>query len=266
MDRMLVVIFDDEKQAYEGSRALKQLHNEGSVAVYAAAVVARDSEGKVSVKDAADKGPLGMAVGMMVGAMIGVVGGPAGVAVGAASGTLAGSIADLYDAGVDLDFLDQVGGELKPGKAALIADADEYWSVPADTRMEALGGTVLRRWRTEVADEQLEKELAATRADWAALKAEYNEATGDMKAKAKSKMDEAKATWEKTAARAKARINTLEEESKAKAQALKEQINTATGEAKAKIEKRSQEIREDYNRRIAKLKESWEHTKEKLAA
>ena len=41
MDRMLVVVFDNEETAYEGSKALQQLDGEGSIAVYAAAVLAK---------------------------------------------------------------------------------------------------------------------------------------------------------------------------------------------------------------------------------
>ena len=35
MDRMLVVVFNNETKAYEGERALLQLDAEGSISVYA---------------------------------------------------------------------------------------------------------------------------------------------------------------------------------------------------------------------------------------
>ena len=70
MSKMLVVVFDDEAKAYEGSRALTQLHRDGSISAYAGAVVARDAAGKVTVKDEADEGPAGTAVGMLTGALI----------------------------------------------------------------------------------------------------------------------------------------------------------------------------------------------------
>ena len=43
MDRMLVVVFDTEKKAYEGKKALLQLEDEGSIVVYAYAVVAKNA-------------------------------------------------------------------------------------------------------------------------------------------------------------------------------------------------------------------------------
>ena len=40
MDRMLVVVFDNENKAYEGKKALLQLDGEGSISVYAYTVLA----------------------------------------------------------------------------------------------------------------------------------------------------------------------------------------------------------------------------------
>ena len=59
MDRMLVVVFDNESKAYEGSRSLQQLDGDGSIAVYATGVVAKNPDGTASVKEGADTGPLG---------------------------------------------------------------------------------------------------------------------------------------------------------------------------------------------------------------
>ena len=58
MDRMLVVVFDNESKAYEGKKALLQLDGEGSIAAYGYAVVAKNSDGTTSVKQGDDSGPL----------------------------------------------------------------------------------------------------------------------------------------------------------------------------------------------------------------
>ena len=50
MDRMLVVVFDNESKAYEGKEALLQLDGEGSITAYGYAVVAKDSDGNPMVK------------------------------------------------------------------------------------------------------------------------------------------------------------------------------------------------------------------------
>jgi uncharacterized membrane protein len=71
MNKMIVVVFDNERQAYEGYRALKDLHADGTITLYGDAVIAKDASGTVFVKEAADKGPLGTAVGLLTGSLVG---------------------------------------------------------------------------------------------------------------------------------------------------------------------------------------------------
>src|SRR5262249_30018638 len=157
MDKMIVTVFDSEKEAYEGARALKEMHAEGSIALYAIAVIAKEPTGKVSVKQAADQGPVGTVLGLATGSLIGLLRGPVGRAGGAAAGTLGGSLADLANVGVGADFLDEVAQSLRPGKAAVVAEVEEQWVIPVDSRMEDLGGTVFRRSRNDVVDAQVER-------------------------------------------------------------------------------------------------------------
>ena len=121
-DKMIVVVFDNEKNAYEGSKALKDLHAEGSITLYASAVIAKDAGGKVTVKQVADQGPMGTGVGLVTGSLIGLLGGPVGVAVGAGVGTFGGVLYDLAKVGVGEDFLEEVAQQLKPGKVAVVAE------------------------------------------------------------------------------------------------------------------------------------------------
>ena len=47
MDKVVAVVFNDEKQAYEGLRAFRDLHTDGSITLYSNAVVAKDASGKL---------------------------------------------------------------------------------------------------------------------------------------------------------------------------------------------------------------------------
>jgi hypothetical protein len=64
MDKMIVTICASEKEAYEGGRALKEMHDEGSIVLYAMAIIAKEPNGKMAVKQAADQGPGGTVLGM----------------------------------------------------------------------------------------------------------------------------------------------------------------------------------------------------------
>jgi len=263
-NKMIVVVFDEEKKAYEGSRALKDLHAEGSITLYASAVMAKDAGGKVAIKQEADEGALGTGIGLVTGSLIGLLGGPVGVAIGASVGTFGGLLYDVAKAGVGGDFLDEVGRHLQPGKVAVVAEVQEEWVTPLDTRMEAVGGVVFRRAREEVVDAQLERDAAAYEAELAALKAENAQARKEAKAKLQAKINAVKAKLQATQDRAKAAAEATRREMEAKVKALKEQVGKAQGDAKAKLEARIAEVQADYERRSGKLHQAWELTKEAL--
>ena len=267
MSKFVVILFPDEARAYQGTRALKELHAEGSLTLYGMAVVAKDAEGNVGVKEAADTGPLGTGVGALVGGLVGLIGGPAGVIVGMTGGTLLGSLTDLYNCGVSEDFVRKVSKNmLEPGKTAVVAEIAETWTTPLDARMEVLRGTVLRTWRADFEDEQIAKEIAADRAELEQLRAEYAQASAEAKAKLKAKVDQAKANLEKAEKRLKAKLDALEKETNAKIAALEHQLKDARADAKEKITQHIAALRADYETRSAKLKQAWALTKEALAA
>ena len=57
---------------------------------------------------------------------------------------------DLNNARVGEDFVDDVRQELQPNKFAVVAEIQEDWTTPVDSRMEAIGGKVYRRALSEV--------------------------------------------------------------------------------------------------------------------
>lgn len=265
MDKMIVTIFNDENSAYEGLRALWELHNEGTLNVRTAAVIAKDVTGRVSVKQEDDQGPAGTFFGLATGSLIGLLAGPVGMAVGATAGTLTGSIYDLATLGVGEDFLAEVSYNLTPGKVAVVADINEEWVTPLDTRMESLGGFVFRRARGEFIDAAIERELAAERADLEQMKAEYKQAVGDAKTKLKAKLDVAEKKFEARRALLKERIEAFELEGEAKIKALQEQAARAKAEKKAKLEERIALERANHKARVEKLRQAWNLVKEAAA-
>ncbi|HEX2454029.1 MAG TPA: DUF1269 domain-containing protein [Vicinamibacterales bacterium] len=262
MDKMLVVVFKDETRAYEGNKALRELHNEGSITLYAAAVIAKDAAGKVTVKQAADQGPLGTALGMATGGLVGLLGGPAGAALGAAYGGMTGSLFDVVQAGISDDFLNEVTQRLLPGKTAVVAEIDEEWVTPVDARMEALGGIVFRRARGEFVDAQIERQSAADKAEFAKLKAEHDQAVGEAKTKLREKLDAAQSRLQAQGDAAKQKVAAIKRQTDAKIQLLKDQAAKARGDAKTRLERRAEETRADSEARLDKLGKAWQLVKD----
>jgi uncharacterized membrane protein len=221
MDRMLVVVFDNESKAYEGKKALVQLDKEGSIGVYGYAVLAKNADGSATVKQGDDVGPIGSLLGTSLGSLIGILAGPAGLAVGASAGLLAGEAFDVNNAGIGADFIDDVAKVLLPNRAAIIAEIDEDWTTPVDTRMEAIGGTVFRRALSEVKDTIYEENVAAMKADLAQLKAEHAKAQADRKAKLQEKINQLDSRIQAQLQKAKERSEAVERRAQAKVEVLK---------------------------------------------
>jgi uncharacterized membrane protein len=237
MERMLVVVFDNEKQAFEGRSALRQLEREGSLTIFAGAVVVKQADGSVSVKQLDEDGPVGTLTGTAVGSLIGLLGGPVGVAIGALSGLTFGAFYDIDTARVGEDFVDDVSTSLAPGKVAVITEVDEEWTTPVDARMETIGGVVFRRALWEVREKIEDEEAAAMQADLAQFKSEIAKAHGERRAKLQKKLDQlqgrleaqqkkATAQREAFAARQQAKRALLKQKAAAAGQALKDLATT----------------------------------------
>lgn len=239
MDRMLVVVFDNEAKAYEGKRALMQLDAEDSISVYAYTVLAKHADGTATLKQEDDVGPIGTVLGLTFGSLIGLLGGPTGVALGALAGTLAGGAVDVNKSFVDTDFVEDVNQALTPNKCALIAEIDENWTTPVDTRMEALGGTVFRRAVSEVKHTIHEENVNAMKADQAAMKAEQAQAHADRKAKLQEKINKLESKIQAQLQKNKERREAAEREAQAKVQVLKAKAASAKTKAAAPAAKAS---------------------------
>ena len=265
MSKFVVTTFGDETKAYEATRALKELHAEGEITLYGYAVITKDAGGKVSVKEAPDE-LAGTAIGTLVGALVGIFGGPAGVIVGMTTGMLLGSVSDLLNIGVGTDFVDKVSAQLAPGKTVVIAEVDEDWITPLNTRMEAIGGSVAREWRSNFEEEEIAKESAARKAELARLKAEIAQSTAEAKAKLQKRVSEVKAKLDDLSNQAQTKLQKLESDTNARINALNDQVAKASAETKARIKQRIVELRADRDRRAAKLREAGALIKEALAA
>ena len=249
MYKMLAVVFNDEKSAYEGARALSDLNKEGSIDVFAAAVLQKDAQGWGTTKKVQSDFPIQTVAGTAMGGLIGLLGGPAGVTVGSAAGVMAGLLGDMYTASVDEEFLTEVSASLTPGKYALIAEVDEDWVTPVDTRMEALGGVVHRTLKSTFEREQWSQAAADARTELDQLKAEEADARADRKAKLQAQIARLSARFDAKLERNEARSRQAEQEFQAKVTALQKRVDKERGDKRADLEARLAKLRSDYQSR-----------------
>lgn len=283
MEKFIAVVFDTEAAAYKGETALRDLHRNGELAVYAAAVIGKDLDGKIEVKKFEDEGPIGAAFGLILGGVVGVLGGPlalaSGVAVAgsaasaAATGMAAGSLTggmfglyrDLWVSGIDATMLNQVSEELLPGKSCLVASVDEVWTSPLDVQMANVGGMVFRKLRVDAIDERYEADMAEFDGEIAALKEELKQSSEQTKKAINDKIAAAKAKVSETGEKIMLRIDELDRETNARLAAIEQQIDTATTATMKKFEKRKAEIQADYRERKTKLDAAMAMAKDALS-
>jgi uncharacterized membrane protein len=231
MDRMLVVVFDNEVQAYQGRQALLELDDDGNISVYAYAVLAKHADGTATVKQGDDSGPIGTLLGTSFGSLIGLLGGPVGLAIGATTGVVLGAALDLNNARIGDDFIDAVTKSLTPNKFAVVAEIEEDWTTPVDSRIEAIGGTVFRRALSDVKHTIHEENVAAMKADLAQMKAEQAKSHADRKAKLQEKINQLDTKIQAQLQKAKDLRESAERQARAKVQVLK--AKAAAAKAKA---------------------------------
>lgn len=284
MEKFIAVVFEDDAAAFKGETALRALHSQGDLAVYAAAVIGKDLEGKVEVKKVEDEGPLGTALGLVLGGMVGVLAGPvavasgaavagsaaaasvaaSGMAVGSMTGGLFGVYRDLWVAGIDSTMLDEISIELIPGKSCLVASVDEVWTSPLDVKMSEAGGVVFRKPRADAIDEQYAAEMAELNREIAELKDEWKQSNEETKQAIHDKIDVTKAKASIAKEKISQRITELNSQTAARLEAIDEQIAVAKENTRNKFEKRKAEIQADYKERKAKLDASMSLAKEAL--
>jgi uncharacterized membrane protein len=265
MNRYVVVVFPDESKAFEGLHALEQLHAEGHLTAYGTVILERDDKGAVSIKRRTDDRGLGFSVGALTGGLIGMLAGPAGVAIGLGAGGVAGAWRDYLHVEVTDEFLEAVEKELTPGKFALVAEVVEDWVAPINTRMDALGGKVVREARQDFIDDLIERRVAAGRAEIEERKTERAGAKAErMESDLEAELQNAQERLRRTADKAHQRLEATKEEMSAKLHTLEEQANQAKPDIKGRIEQRIAGLRKDFEEREKKLRRAYDLTQEAL--
>lgn len=119
---VIVAVYSSEEQSKDALKQLQDMNREGIIDLIEAAVVTKDDNGKVHVRDTADVGTRkGTRRGVIAGAVVGLIFPPTIIA-GAVSG---GAIGALYghfrDKGFSNKELAQAGEDLQPGQSGMIA-------------------------------------------------------------------------------------------------------------------------------------------------
>ena len=143
MSDLIAIAYENEFKAEEVRLTLRKLQAEHLIELEDAAVVVKNKEGKVQLRQAVDLTTTGAVSGGFWGVLIGMLflNPLLGAAVGAVSGAISGALTDI---GVDDNFMKELGANLPPSSSALFVLVRK---VTPDKVLEAVaeyGGKVLR--------------------------------------------------------------------------------------------------------------------------
>ncbi|MEM8780928.1 MAG: DUF1269 domain-containing protein [Cyanobacteria bacterium P01_G01_bin.49] len=159
MSDLIAIAYNDQYKAEEVRLTLAKLQKEHLIELEDAAVVVKNKEGKVNLKQAINLTAAGAASGGFWGLLIGTLfwAPLLGVALGAAGGALSGALSDI---GVDDDFMKELGETLTPGSSALFVLVRKVTPDKVLEEIAPFGGKVLRTSLSKDDESQLQEVLS----------------------------------------------------------------------------------------------------------
>lgn len=248
MEKLVVIVLDDDAKAFKALEALRELDQVGEIALYDAQVVARQPDGSLKVISEFESPELKNVLGgTLVGILAGVLGGPAGMAFGGSVGLLMGAISELRADGVTDEFVKDVESALIAGKTAVLASISEDSTAALDLRVERLGGMMFRRIRIYEKERQEELDAAAYEAEVEHLRAERARAHADRVAKIDTKIDHLRARLQDAIERKRLSMRKREHERDVKVAALQAKADHSTAAIRQRHLDRIAELKHDYS-------------------
>jgi uncharacterized membrane protein len=140
--KLMVFVFPEDAKVDQAIGAIiNRLTAKESMNVYRLAVVARDLDGKISVKDITEEGHGTIGAGALMGGLAGLAAGPLGVAIGAGAGALFGWSAELVNEEAVTEFANKHLSGLAPGRRVIIVEVAKDQASTFEDLMVANAGT-----------------------------------------------------------------------------------------------------------------------------
>ncbi|WP_026731236.1 DUF1269 domain-containing protein [Fischerella sp. PCC 9605] len=158
MSDLIVVSFSDEFRADEVLLELAKLQREHLIDLEDAAIVVRNKEGKLKIKQTQELVASGAAGGGLWGLLFGLIffNPLLGWAVGTAAGAISGLVADI---GIDDNFIKEIGNSLEPGTSALFVLVRKVTPDKVLEDLSRFGGKVLRTSLSKEDEAKLQEAL-----------------------------------------------------------------------------------------------------------
>lgn len=254
---LLAAVFEDGTKVREGLRLLQGIHTAGGMTLYAHALMERETRRcRLSVREPFQEDVVAAAPAAtaLVGALVSLVGGPTTAAMMTIESGMVATVRDVFEAGLDPAFLEEVTAGLYPGSLCIIAEVDLEEPLSLEVGIAKLSGRMLRQEAQHVRLEELVLREAE------ALRRTHHRLLSAAPLVLEADERETRAMRRVSAAdlrhcleRARLLAATLRREAVAKVAVLRAQAAMAAGPARQLIDARARRLRTELEDRALRL-------------
>jgi hypothetical protein len=254
---LLAAVFEDWTKAQQGTRVLREVHTAGDMTLYAHALMECETRRRrLSVREPFQEGLIAAAPAAtaLVGALVSLVGGPMTAAMMTIESGIVAAVRDVFEAGLDPVFLEDITARLCPGNLCIIAEVDLEEPLSLEVRIAKLGGRMMCQEAQHVRLEELvlREAEALRRTQHRLLSSPPLELDADEMVIRTLRWASA-ADLRQCLARAKLLAATLRREAVAKVTVLRAQAAMADGAARQLIDARARRLRTELEDRARRL-------------
>ena len=143
---VIIAAYDTEQAALRALQDVMHATKEGQIDIEGIALVEKDPDGKIKIKDTADVSTgRGAAIGGVIGGVLGLIAGPAGVVLLGGAGALIGGALTAGDEGIPDERLMKLGDELAANTSAVVVIASDAWVSEVESQLAATAQRVTSR-------------------------------------------------------------------------------------------------------------------------
>jgi uncharacterized membrane protein len=126
---VVAVYYDDSRRAHDTLKVLERLRDRGAIEIADAAIMSQPKgSARLQITETAEfGGRTAAAAGAIAGGVLGAIFPPSILALGAVGAAAGAALAHFTDQGFDNNLLKEIGENLPPGGAALVAVVEEKW-------------------------------------------------------------------------------------------------------------------------------------------
>lgn len=126
---VVAAYYDDARKAHATLKTLERLRDRGAIEIVDAATMSRaEGSERLQITETAElEGSRLAATGAIAGGILGEIFPPSILALGAVGAAAGAAFAHFSDQGFDNNLLKEIGENLPPGGAALVAVVEENW-------------------------------------------------------------------------------------------------------------------------------------------